>query len=161
MNNTTTKQKWKLPLPVLLTYLIVVTLVATGVSLSAYVTTADGMDAARVAKFEININGENNEEILKQNFTAQIKPGGNIGKFEIVNNSEVAVDYVVTVDSKTNNLPIEVALDKNSGTLEAGGSTANSANGNVSIYWPETENSIEYAGKVELIEITVTATQID
>ena len=184
MNNTTNKQKWKLPLPVLLTYLIVVTLVATGVSLSAYVTTADGMDAARVAKFEINISEEQNKEIIKQNFTAQIKPGENVGKFQIINNSEVAVEYEVAVISKTNNLPImtvvdvkeenktetnsETTTEQGTGTepneepdvsniLAAGGMTS----GNIEIRWPVNENSIEYAGKVDLIEITVTAEQID
>lgn len=158
MNNTTKKQKFKLPFPVLLTYMIVVTLVTTGVSLSAYVTTADGLDAARVAKFEINITEKADKEILKQNFTAQIKPGETVGKFEIVNNSEVTVAYEVAVNSITDNLPIMAVLDAAAdNTLAIGEST----DGDLIIHWPERQNSIEHAGKVDLIEITVTATQID
>lgn len=151
------KRKRKLPLTAVLTYLIVVTLVATGVSLSAYVSTASGGDEARVAKFEIVVTDSGRTE-LTANFTAEIKPGDTLGTFDVENKSEVAVQYSAEVNNLTNNLPITATVTEGqSGKLQPGKKTA----GAVTVRWNPTETDAEYMGKVDSIQIVITAEQID
>ncbi|MBP3624735.1 MAG: hypothetical protein J6J05_02710 [Peptococcaceae bacterium] len=151
------KRKRKLPLTAVLTYLIVVTLVATGVSLSAYVSTASGGDEARVAKFEIVVTDSGRTE-LTANFTAEIKPGDTLGTFDVENKSEVAVQYSAEVNNLTNNLPITATVTEGqSGKLQPGEKKA----GAVTVRWNPTATDAEYMGKVDSIQIVITAEQID
>lgn len=157
MTTQKTKRKHKLPLTAVLSYLIVVTLVATGVSLSAYVSTASGGDEARVAKFNIVVT-DNGQTTLTKNFTAAIRPGDTLGTFDVKNGSEVAVQYSAKVINLTNNLPITATVTGGqSGILQPGGT----AEGAVTVHWASTANDAEYMGKVDSIQIVITAEQID
>lgn len=107
-----------LPLPVWLAYLLVCTLLLTGVSLARYITTADGSDAARVASGLVTVSyGENTTQmemvrppddgVLTEDF-----------KFTVSNNSsEVAIRYdvVVTLD-KALGEGVTMTLDEKKGT---------------------------------------------
>ena len=68
-----TKRKHKLPLTAVLTYLIVVTLVATGVSLSAYVSTASGGDDANCDIVTMNNNHLYKDRIRTWELKARIQ----------------------------------------------------------------------------------------
>ena len=154
-----TKRKHKLPLTAVLTYLTVVTLVATGVSLSAYVSTASGGDEARVAKFQIAITPDvDNKVVLTQPIDIAISPGESLGSFNVTNSSEVAVRYFAEVKNITQNLPIETDVKEvQAKVLQPG----ESVSGTVSVYWPSTATDAEYMGKVDSIQIVITAEQID
>lgn len=107
-----------LPLPVWLAYLLVCTLLLTGVSLARYITTADGSDAARVASGLVTVDYEENttqmemvrpwdDGVLTEDF-----------KFTVSNNSsEVAIRYdvVVTLD-KALGEGVTMTLDEKKGT---------------------------------------------
>lgn len=132
-----------------------------------YTTSASGSDSARVAKFEI-VGGE----VVSEKITASLVPGANIScPLTIQNKSEVAVEYEVTVINETNNLPLSFRVYDESaeGYLEGDGTSfsANlSANGdeknyNLLIEWSKERNAPEYAGMVDQIQVTVSATQID
>ena len=81
--------------------------------------------------------------------------------FEVINDSEVAVNFTIKATNLTNNLPVvveEIDLD-----------IAPSTNGDVvfSISWPITTSggvstdSPNYAGKIDFIELHVTIAQIN
>ncbi len=83
-------------------YLLVVTMVVTGVTFSGYVTRSSGGDTARVAKFQVT------EEISVTEATAFVGmyPGSeDTWPFEIENESEVALRCSITLSS-TKNLPL-------------------------------------------------------
>lgn len=108
-----------LPLPVWLAYLLVCTLLLTGVSLARYITTADGSDAARVASGLVTVSYDehntsflmdapsNYSELQKSEFTFEVSNG----------TSEVAIQYDVVV---TLNEPlvdgVAMTLDEKKGT---------------------------------------------
>ena len=154
-----TKRKHKLPLTAVLSYLIVVTLVATGVSLSAYVSTASGGDEARVAKFEIVVTaGSNNKVVLTEPIDIAIKPGETFGEFTVTNSSEVAVQYFAAVNNLTQNLPIKTNVEKPQAKVLQPNETATDI---VKFYWDVDETNAEYMGKVDSIQIVIIAEQID
>ncbi len=159
MTTQKTKRKHKLPLTAVLSYLIVVTLVATGVSLSAYVSTASGGDEARVAKFEIVVTaGSNNKVVLTESIDIAIKPGETFGEFTVTNSSEVAVQYFAAVNNLTQNLPIKTNVEKPQAKVLQPNETATDI---VKFYWDVDETNAEYMGKVDSIQIVIIAEQID
>lgn len=107
-----------LPLPVWLAYLLVCTLLLTGVSFARYITTANGGDTARVAAGLVTVNYEESDAEIRLE-----RPTGNsveTNKFEFsVSNgsSEVAIRYdvVVTLDMPLKD-GITMKLDGQTGT---------------------------------------------
>lgn len=154
--------------------LLLLVLVSTGMvsgQFARYVTRASGADSARVASFEITQTGA-----LTESFTATLSPGASYSSsVEVTNTSEVAVRYSITVSNPENNLPLEfsaVDSDNNALTAETAGSTCTltgflPANGaesetyTLTIKWKAAETDDSYAGKVDLIRITLTAAQAD
>ena len=139
--------------------------------LARYVTRATGTDSARVARFEVTQAGT-----LMQSFSQSISPGEQFTRsVEVVNASEVAVDYIITVSNPENNLPLEFsAVDSNgdSLTLAVSGNTStltgfmpeNDATPEtfiLTVKWKDGVTDDSYAGKVDLIRITLTAAQAD
>lgn len=95
----------KIPFVAWLGYLLVVTLVVTGVTFSGYVSKSGGEDSARVAKFDVTENfvGETTAVLTG------MYPGAE-GKtplaFEVFNESEVTVGCYMILHT-TGNLPVE------------------------------------------------------
>ncbi len=136
-------------------------------------------EGARVAKFSIHGSGQ-----LTQSIVAEVIPGNEKTKQSLLieNNSEVAVQYTITVTNETNHLPLEFNVIKDAsaaaGTPEMSpvdgadntftatqSAGSHSDNYILEISWPaNTENpeeDIARIGMVDYITVTVTAEQID
>ncbi len=135
--------------------------------LARYSTSAQSGDYARVAKFSIEGSGT-----LLQTVVATVSPGSTqTADLVITNNSEVAVEYTVTVTNVSKNLPLSFRMEKKDSAPEPIGDgttfTANQLPGShtdeyiLYIEWPKGENDLSLMGMVDYITVTVTATQID
>ncbi len=153
---------------VLLCLTLLSTYMVTGL-LARYATSAQGSDHARVAKFSIQANGQ-----LMQSVEAKIIPGTpEAVPLIIENNSEVAVEYTVTVTNETKNLPLsfrwEQAEDAPAMVMAEDGMTftaqqlpgGHSDQYTLYIKWPADQNDPALMGMVDHITVTVTAAQID
>lgn len=134
---------------------------AIGGLYARYTSEQGNGDDARVAKFAFDEN-----LTTSQSFTlipSNLAPGEEYKQpISITNNGEVAIRCVVKFENMTNNLPLECKIE---GTTETYvdipvGKNAN-ANFNLVISWPAEKNSPDYAGKTDLIRITVTVEQVD
>jgi len=141
-----------------------------------YATSASGSDRARVASFNITQEGTIFETIEEN-----IKPGTTqIANLVITNESEVAMEYTLTVTNVTGNLPLKFTLNKADETTPPvttesyeKGISINSAcqipgkytdKYTLNIIWTPTDNEKDgfaLIGMVDYITISVTATQID
>lgn len=116
-----------------------------------YISSNSGSDSARVARFKI---GENFDGIMSEMFSLELEPGS---EFEIIitNESEVAVSCKLTVNNVTDNLPIFDKVDIiNIDALD-------SEEKKMVIKWDESYNSKDYAGKVDIINVSLVIEQID
>lgn len=154
--------------------LLMLVLVTTGMvsgQLARYVTRATGTDTARVAKFSITQEGT-----LTESFTLPIAPGGSIQRtVTVTNDSEVAVNYRIAVSNPEDNLPLEFsAVDSENNPLPITGSgnaveltgflepgSAVSETYTLTIRWKAGQTDDFYAGKVDLIRVTLIAEQAD
>lgn len=177
------KKRTRLPLSAYLSYLLVATVLFTGVTFSGYITAVNGGDSARVAKFEItetmfkNVNGVKTEETMSAPISAALAPGESVTREIIVGNvSEVAIEYGVDLVRVTNNLPalnLNLKLDtvdaeiqelpNNTYRLPAG----KTADFTLTIHWPvdpvqyPNNTSPDYVGKADELWVVITATQAD
>ena len=129
-----------------------------------YTSSATGSDTARVAKFDILAEGKVGEEMIG----ADLAPGEELNiQLKVQIKSEVAVEYTISVNNVTKNLPLTFKMG---GTVYEGGGEFTErleANGadlmiyNLTVSWPEEYNSSEYAGLVDMIKVSVSASQID
>lgn len=168
---------------IVLSCLLVLVIVVSAMigAYARYVTKANGSASARVAKYDMTVNNQ-------ISFTGSIGggtannfvPGGESGgrTIELTYNGEVAVEYVIQiktqenlhiefnlyrVDTSTNeetliksNLPVNDEMGFVFDRIEPGSSTRR--------YYLKAKlksTSIEDANKVELIEVIVTARQVD
>ena len=151
---------------VLLCLTLFSTYLVTGL-LARYATSAQSSDHARVAKFSVQGSGA-----LTESIEASIAPGKSADAALIIeNNSEVAVEYTVTVTNETNNLPLRFRMVKagTSPAVNTSGSTFTSQQlpgshtdqYTLFIDWEATDNGPALMGMVDYITVTVTAAQID
>lgn len=138
-----------------------------------YVTTASFEDSARVAKFYIM---EQNQADLSVGFAfAKIAPGESASNtIQIVNDSEVAVDYTIEIKNVTQNLPLAYSV-----TAEGAELTKNVVDDYTATFtdsMPATFNGTRtytlnvgwggdpdprYGGMVDYLQITLRAEQAD
>lgn len=134
-----------------------------------YATRAQSSGDARVAKFSIEGSG-----IFSQPIEASLVPGSSeTASLIIQNNSEVAVEYTITVTNMTNNLPLSFRMEKegSSPTMQASGTTfteqqipgSHTDEYTLYIKWDKQDDDKDIArmGMVDHIAVTVTAVQID
>ena len=121
-----------------------------------YTSTVTASDSVKVAKFEVT----EESALLREKVAVSIIPGG-VDETSIVvtNASEVSVAYTIEVDNPYQNFPLSFQIE---GAMPF---TAQMAPGQTATYtlvttW-EGAADISYSGKVDLLEITVSATQID
>lgn len=168
-------------LPLYLVYLIIVTLVVTGVSFSKYGTIVDGTDTARVAKPVLEyvpISAHFNEELLGSisgglSFS-DVKPGDElIYVFEIRNYegeglnkviNEVLLNYniVVSVEPVSVVLPLQRTLTpevEDWAFLGTGSQITHRYT--LRIKWDEAASGSQYSQQQQSIKITINAEQVD
>lgn len=129
-----------------------------------YTTTATGSDSARVAKFEVT----ETSDLLTQNKSIAISiiPGGtDRTEIKVNNASEVSVQYRIDVDNPYANFPLDFNIQVGEATSSLP-FVANLKPGEEATYvlvttWNSDDRSLSYSGKVDLIEIYLSATQID
>lgn len=97
-------KRFRLPLSAIVSYLLVVTLLLSGVSLARYTASATGSDSARVARFSVSATASADQPSTLTLDSAE----GTSGEyaFEVMNDSETAVQYTVVVG----NLPPDVCV---------------------------------------------------
>lgn len=129
-----------------------------------YTATATGSDSARVAKFEVT----ETSALLTQNKSVVISiiPGGtDRTEIKVKNASEVSVQYTIDVDNPYENFPLDFQIQVDGETyplpFEADMKPGEEATYVLVTTWNSDDTSLSYSGKVDLIEIYLSATQID
>ena len=139
-----------------------------------YITFVDSSDSARVARFSIsqslNITKNDNTDATTFIIGDDLYPGKRTTyTYSVTNNSEVAVEFVVSGRELLGELPLVIKSGETSVELEsqtkdcASLMLAPRQSGVLTFYveWPETENAIRFAGMISQIEIAVRAEQKD
>lgn len=96
------KKKARLPLSAYVTYLLIVTMIFTGVSFSKYATTASSESSARVAGFNVSVT-EKSEVLAKNeesNNVLELKLEDSLNsscEFTVTSESEVATEDIVKI----------------------------------------------------------------
>lgn len=159
----------RLPLSVYLAYLLVATVVMTGVTFSGYITTVSGSDEVRVAVMATEATITVSENI-------PVCPGESTTIPVVITNRdrdgricEVAQEYLLSISQVEDNLPLvwkvysdaqcTQVVDSLEGELPA--STETAIRYWVRVTWPAEKNSASYALNVDALKIVVTAEQMD
>lgn len=163
------KNKMRLPLSAYLTYLLVATLLFTGVSFSKFATTSSGEDSARIAVMAIDTSYVIAEEL-------SIAPGETVDFTVTLTNKEgdriceVTQNYSMTVENLTNNMALsydyylmdgenESAKDSVGGTFHAG--VEESATYKIKITWTGVPQPASSAFEVDGLKIVIKTEQVD
>lgn len=146
----------------LLFLLATVTTSMTSGLYARYTTAASGEASARVAAFSIQGEGE-----LSQSFSLSLLPGDSASKkIEITYSGEVAVRYVLIVES-TGNLPLTFSIDGQTAAEQSHQITVGLSPGThtkthtLAIAWPNDKNGYGYSTEMDLITVRVECEQID
>ncbi len=165
----THKRKFNIPMCIacVLFCLTLLSIHLTGGLFAKYTTAGDGEDSARVATFDVKIT--EGSMAFSENFLLEIVPNENapvaVGSLTVANNSEVAVAYTITVENITQNIPLIFKVGDSTEVTGSCSFTYTMAPGSVqecdfSVIW-KPSGALKYMGMVDLINISVTAVQID
>lgn len=127
-----------------------------------YTTKASASDDARVASFDVSENGSS----FSENMMIDAIPGSVVeNTINVINKSEVAVEYVVTITNTTENIPLKFTVNDSEPTEGTCTVTVimkpNSTHEvKLAAVW-DADNAIKYMGMVDLVEITINAQQQD
>jgi hypothetical protein len=157
--------------------LLCLTLISTHMTsglYAKYITFADGSDNARVAEFSISqslqITKGDNTPAETFIIGDDLYPGKRTTyTYSVTNNSEVAVEFIVSGRELLGDLPLVIRSGETSVELVAQAKDCASLmlspkqSGVLTFYveWPETQNDISFVGMISQIEITVRAEQKD
>ena len=150
--------------PRLAAVLLCLVLITTGMVAgwyARYITTDTDTDEARIAQFRIVETGE----LMTESLEVGITPGGEQEIVVTVENAgEVAIRYRIDADNPYRNLPLDFQIRLGS-TLHSVPFEAEMAPGETRTYvlvivWDSPERDVGYSGKVDLIEVYASATQI-
>lgn len=126
-----------------------------------YTTRATSSDSARVAKFRVTdtLTVTDSKGDVVHSFTMfedSLIPGESTTyTFAVQNDSEVAVRFSVRGEASINNLPLEMSPV----TITLAPNTSETVQ--LFVSWPASKNDPAYGDMIELIEIFVTAEQIN
>lgn len=158
------REKFILSTAALLLCLVLVSFYMIGNLHAKYKTQASSSDSARVAKFTITENAGD----LDQTKTLAISLAPGESKeypVSVTSNSEVAVEYSIKAECEYKNLPLQFQMINSDGKeieseeIPANDSTTRTYK--LKVTWPETEKSPEYAGKTDMVAVTLQAVQKD
>ena len=153
MKQLNTKTPLVFRIGLFLAFALILSFHLTGGLYARYTTSASGEDGARVAIFRFGDNLSEQSQLLPSSFA----PGESLDtQISIRNDGEVTIRYVVKIQNLTKNLPIEDRIIQSSVVACNTESTFS-----WKIEWPETANSVEYMGKVDVLRLVVTVEQID
>ena len=136
---------------------------AIGGLYARYTSEQGNGDDARVAKFAFDDNLEDQSITL---IPDNLAPGEEEKTaVQITNNGEVAIKCVIEFENLTNNLPLECEIEDKT-EMYVNVPVGKSADLNLIISWPQAKDgksytSPDYAGKMDLVRITVTVEQVD
>ena len=160
------KEKWIMYTLAILLCLVLTTFWLMCNMYAKYSAKASGSDSARVAKFNVTEEGTATQQIK-----ADVYPGfSQTYNVSVTNASEVAISYSMDIQNKYANLPLEFKmLDSNDNEITSKSIDISATDHGEHIYkleisWPtdsDDNKSAEYAGKTDLLEITLSATQKD
>ena len=126
-----------------------------------YTTTASAGDSARVARFDVSEDCASFDDT----FMIETVPGTTEREIFVKNDSEVAINYIVTIENTTQNIPVtfsvngsEPALDKCVATFYMEPMSTNQVV--IKAIWSD-EGALEYMGMVDLIKLSIRAEQVD
>lgn len=128
-----------------------------------YSGAGDGEDGARVAKFDVSAESTYFSEPLLMEMTA---PGKIQKEIVVTNNSEVAFACTVTLENTTQNIPYLFSVEDSEPTANECSVTCylepNSGDNVIEIVmeWEEAD-ALRYMGMADLVELTVSAQQVD
>ena len=159
-------------------FLLLLTMLATGVSFAKYVTTVTGTGTVSVARPVVKYIKSttamlNGSAVAWPGGLSALKPGDTIVyQFAVVNfdgglHNEVTMKYKLTVDHPGNTLPLNYVISSaNAGTpvdgwytMGFGGSITHQFT--LTATWPGTINSNAYANKQQPVSIQLEAHQVD
>lgn len=169
------KEKFLIGFLTVLFYMTAATTWLTWNVYAKYTTSSSGGDGARVARFEVTEAG-----IATQVIAVELAPGETRSyEVSVTNKSETAIDYRITAVNQYNNLPLTIEMYE----LNGDGSSTNESesakhvdmgkiNANdmtkhryqLRISWDKNtpgNSSPEYAGKADLLTVTLEAAQAD
>lgn len=113
------EKKFRLPLSAYLGYLMIITLILSGISLARYTASSSDIDVAKVAVFKVSATRKAGQQSRLVLDAEQGTSGEYV--FEVQNDSQMAAKYTVTV----NNLPVGIEVRMGERTIT---STAESPN---------------------------------
>ena len=137
-----------------------------------FVSSGSGSDSARVATFNVDENGE-----LTASFAAEFVP--NVPSYKhvrVLNSSEVAISYTIKIKNETNNMDLSFRCGSDKSSLQdmtldgdAYSYTVYFAPGGqecqllLEILWnsDDSDEALAYMGAVDLVTITLVASQVD
>lgn len=156
------REKFILSTAALLLCLVLISFGMLGGLRAKYKTQASGSDSARVAKFTITENAGD----LQRSLNISLTPGGSeIYPVTVTSNSEVAVEYSIKVECKYKNLPLKFQMTDSAGTaITSDTIPANDSKErkySLNVTWPADKTNPEYAGKTDMVVITLQAVQKD
>ena len=105
---------------------------------------------------------------MTQSFTWQMVPGETESiQIEVENDSEVVVAYSITAENPSDNLPLYFSfVEGQLGQEESAMLTQEMIPGEkqtftLHVAWPKGDHDLAYVGRVDNIQITLNATQVD
>lgn len=126
-----------------------------------YTAHTSASDKARVAKFEIT---DDNKSFTKD-FVISFAPGTIETEIQVVNKSETAVAYTITIENLTQNIPLQFQIADSTEMFEPAPQTYDLSIGQtdkytVKLIWSH-EDALQHMGKVDQVRIVLNAVQID
>ena len=172
------RKNWMLRIAVVLLVMSLVSMHMVSGIFARYTTSASGSDGARVAKFQITDSLLQGGASVSTGLMVGLVPGVPYQlEVSVHNASEVAVEYAIGVNQLTDNLPLKVLIpdaDCDLAEIADGAVTvpyektysmAPNAMATYFLYvvWTPDNNAqaLEDMGKVDMIEVELTATQSD
>lgn len=146
----------------LLLCLTAVSVCAMGRLYARYTAGVSASDQARVARFAITEAGELTQQIE----ISGMQPGDQrFFSVTVTSNSEVTVAFRLAVVNEYQNLPLTFALLNSAGEAIDAGTIAANDNAEktytLRVTWGAEEKNPDYAGRVDVLRITLTAEQVD
>lgn len=152
-------------------YLLVVVMLMSSLTLSKYVSTGEGSSAS--ARVALLVEGETTVDFAVD--AAGSYPGGTwmvpaaISNYDGVDVSEVTMQYEVSVENVTGNLPLTFSLYLDAeGKNPAGEEDLVFAAGipqektvYIGVHWPAEKNDAALSGEMDILQATVKAEQAD
>lgn len=138
-----------------------------------YVTSGSAVDAARTAAFYLETEGT-----LMQHLQSDVIPGMNSDTaVHIINQTEVTMEYTLTIRKETDNLPLTMQLTKpnleiieaedNAFVIQSTLAPGEQTNAyQLNLHWAiddqsEPDSNLAYIGMVDYFTVTVDAAQVD